>query len=82
MKTFDKKTEADPDLNLKLDNVDRGMNLVAINLEGKYLRYSTFDLYEKDSADLKAFLNLIQPGELIMIARNIDLNLSSEKIRF
>ena len=35
-----------------------------INLEGKTPRYSTFDLYGHDSTDLKAFLNLLQPGEV------------------
>ena len=80
MEIFDENPEAGPDFCLKLDNVDRSMNVVVINLEGKYPRYSTFDLYEKDSTDLKA--NLIQSKELIMIARNIDFNLSSEKIRF
>ena len=50
------------------------MNVVVINLEGKSPRFSTFDLYGKDSTDLKAFLNLIQPGELIMIARKKFLN--------
>ena len=49
---------------VKLNNVDRGMNVVVINLEGKSPRYSTFDLYGHDSTDLKAFLNLLQPGEV------------------
>ena len=40
------------------------MNVVVINLEGKTPRYSTFDLYGHDSTDLKAFLNLLQPGEV------------------
>ena len=44
------------------------MNVVVVNLEGKSPRYGTFDLYGKDSTDLKAFLNLVQPGELIMVA--------------
>jgi len=51
----------------KLNNVDRGMNVVVINLEGKTPRYSTFDLYGHDSTDLKAFLNLLQPGEVTFI---------------
>ena len=41
------------------------MNVVVINLEGKTPRYSTFDLYGHDSTDLKAFLNLLQPGEVL-----------------
>jgi len=57
----------------KLNNVDRGMNVVVINLEGKSPRYSTFDLYGHDSTDLKAFLNLLQPGEIILIASYDDV---------
>ena len=41
------------------------MNVAVVNLEGKSPRYSTFDLYGHDSTDLKAFLNLLQPGEVI-----------------
>lgn len=52
----------------KLNNVDRGMNVAVVNLEGKSPRYSTFDLYGHDSTDLKAFLNLLQPGEIILVA--------------
>lgn len=52
----------------KLNNVDRGMNVAVVNLAGKSPRYSTFDLYGHDSTDLKAFLNLLQPGEIILVA--------------
>ena len=44
--------------------------MVVINLEGKTPRYSTFDLYGHDSTDLKAFLNLLQPGEVSFIIKN------------
>ena len=44
------------------------MNVVVINLEGKSPRHGTFDLYGKDSTDLKAFLNLVKPGEIVMVA--------------
>ena len=44
------------------------MNVVVINLETKSHRYATFDLYAKDSTDLKAFLNQMVNGEVIIIA--------------
>ena len=44
------------------------MNVVVINLETKNRRYATFDLYAKDSTDLKAFLNQMVNGEVIIIA--------------
>ena len=45
------------------------MNVAVVNLEGKSPRYSTFDLYGHDSTDLKAFLNLLQPGEVIFYSK-------------
>ena len=47
------------------------MNVAVVNLEGKSPRYSTFDLYGHDSTDLKAFLNLLQPGEVIFTQKTI-----------
>ena len=52
------------------------MNVAVVNLEGKSPRYSTFDLYGHDSTDLKAFLNLLQPGEVIFDSKDL-LNLGS-----
>ncbi|CBY40618.1 unnamed protein product [Oikopleura dioica] len=52
----------------KLNNVDRGMNVVVINLETKNHRYATFDLYAKDSTELKEFLSQMVNGEIIIIA--------------
>jgi len=53
---------------IKLNNVDRGMNVVVINLETKNHRYATFDLYAKDSTELKEFLSQMVNGEIIIIA--------------
>ena len=50
------------------------MNVAVVNLEGKSPRYSTFDLYGHDSTDLKAFLNLLQPGEVIFRATNFEFS--------
>ena len=55
------------------------MNVVVINLEGKTPRYSTFDLYGHDSTDLKAFLNLLQPGEVTFKIRAFFLNQSKNR---
>ena len=55
------------------------MNVAVVNLEGKSPRYSTFDLYGHDSTDLKAFLNLLQPGEVI-IRTNCDTSKSTYQI--
>ena len=44
------------------------MNVVVINLETKNHRYATFDLYAKDSTELKAFLDQMVNGEVIIIA--------------
>ena len=44
------------------------MNVVIVNLEGKSPRYGTFDLYGKDSTELKEFLSKVEVGELVMVA--------------
>ena len=40
--------------------------MAVVNLQGQQPRYSTFDLYGHDSTDLKAFLQQLQPGEVLL----------------
>lgn len=50
-----------------LNNVDRGMNLAIINgKDGKLVKTGIFDLYAKDSTDLKKFLTTVTDEDIIL----------------
>nr|CAB3244494.1 protein FAM3D [Phallusia mammillata] len=51
-----------------LNNVDRGMNVAVIDGNtGKSTKQLVFDLYGKDSTELKNFLKALKPNEVIMV---------------
>uniref|UniRef100_H2ZKN8 ILEI/PANDER domain-containing protein n=1 Tax=Ciona savignyi TaxID=51511 RepID=H2ZKN8_CIOSA len=51
-----------------LNNVDRGMNIALLNGKtGENLRQIVFDLYGKDSTELKNFLKELKPEHIILV---------------
>lgn len=51
-----------------LNNVERGMNIAVIDgITGKTVDKAVFDLYGKDSSELKSFLKKIKEIELVLI---------------
>jgi len=52
-----------------LNNVDRGMNIARVNgISGKLEKFAVFDLYSKDSTDLKAFVKELEDHHLVLIS--------------
>ncbi|XP_078485589.1 protein FAM3D [Ciona intestinalis] len=51
-----------------LNNVDRGMNVAVVNgITGESVKQIVFDLYGKDSTELKAFLKELKPEHVILV---------------
>lgn len=52
-----------------LNNVDRGLNVARVNgISGSLEKASVFDLYSKDSTDLKAFLREVEDHHIVLIS--------------
>jgi len=52
-----------------LNNVDRGMNVAVVDGNTGHLdKIGVFDLYSKDSEELKAFMNKIDDNKIVLIA--------------
>lgn len=78
-----------------LNNVDRGMNIAVVNGKtGKTTNKGVFDLYGKDSTELKNFIRKVQDEEIVLAttyddaafrlddeARNLMADLGSEKVK-
>lgn len=51
-----------------VNNVDRGMNIAVVDgIQGELVKTSVFDLYGKDSTELKAFLRSLEDHHVILI---------------
>ncbi|XP_039270768.1 protein FAM3C-like [Styela clava] len=51
-----------------LNNVDRGMNIAVVNgKNGETIRQGVFDLYGKDSTEVKEFVKKVEEDELVLI---------------
>ncbi|CAK8685463.1 unnamed protein product [Clavelina lepadiformis] len=56
-----------------LNNVDRGMNIALINgRTGESLKQHVFDLYSKDSTEVKQFLKDLKEEEIILVSTSDD----------